>query len=155
VSDAARVLAGEGCDVREAAPPGLDQVLAITRDHWARVCSLSHGRWRPDRESDLSPARIEESTFEWERFARGVTRFMADVDVVLCPVAEGPAPLHDTWDEQAYLYMLPWSLTRQPVTVIPFARSPESLPIGVQIIAKPWRDHVALATAMALESARA
>jgi amidase len=154
VGEAARALAARGCDVREAAPPGLERVLAITRDHWARVCSISHGRWRPDRQSDLSAARIEESTFEWERVARGVTRFMADVDILLCPVAEGPAPLHDAWDERVYVYTLPWSLTRQPASVVPFARSPEGLPIGVQIIAKPWRDHLALAAAEALEAVR-
>jgi amidase len=152
VGDAARTLAACGCDVRQAAPPGLEEVLPITRDHWARVCSISHGRWRPDRQSDLSAARIEESTFEWERFARGVTRFMADVDILLCPVAEAPAPLHGVWDERVYLYTLPWSLTRQPAAVVPFARSPEGLPVGVQVIAKPWRDPLALAAAMALET---
>jgi amidase len=154
VRGAAGVLAECGCEVREAAPPGLERVLPITRDHWARPCSISHGRWRPDRQSNIGAARIEESTFEWERFGRDVTRFMADVDVLLCPAAEGPAPLHDAWDERAYLYTLPWSLTRQPAAVVPFARSPEGLPIGVQVIGKPWRDHVVLAAAEAVEMAR-
>ncbi len=61
-----------------------------------------------------------------------------------------PAPPHNQWDETEFIFTLPYSLTGQPAAVAPFGRSPEGLPIGVQIAARRWRDDQALAVACAL-----
>jgi amidase len=151
VGRAAQVLQDLGAKVREVAPPRQDEILPITKDHWRRVCSLSLSEWRPDRPAGLTSDEIERSTFAWERLARSLHAFMADLDILISPVAEGPAPLHGAWDERAFAYTLPWSLTRQPAASLPFATSPEGLPIGIQIIGRPWRDACPLAVAMALE----
>jgi amidase len=37
--------------------------------------------------------------------------------------------------------------------VVPFGRSPEGLPIGVQIAGRPWEEEQVLAVAAALEKA--
>jgi amidase len=47
----------------------------------------------------------------------------------------------------------PHSLTGWPAATVRCGSSPEQLPIGVQIVARPWRDDVALAAAAALERA--
>lgn len=39
-----------------------------------------------------------------------------------------------------------------PAVVVPFGTSQKGLPIGVQIVANLWKDHVALAVAKALEN---
>jgi amidase len=80
--------------------------------------------------------------------------FMRDLDVVLCPVADDAAP---PWDAPVpvgtWRYMLPFALTGQPVAVVPAARTEADLPIGVQLVARAWKDHVALAAAGAVEAA--
>jgi amidase len=153
VEDAARALAERGCKVEPATPPLLEESLPITEAYWARVQSTSFEEWRPPWRSRLTADEIEESRFRWERFTRAMWRFMERYDAVLSPVAARPAPHHDDWGRLEYLYTLPYSLTRQPAAVVPYGRSPEELPIGVQIAARAWQDHVALTLAVALEDA--
>jgi len=43
------------------------------------------------------------------------------------------------------------SLTGQPVAVVRAGTSPKALPIGVQLAARNWQDHVALAAAQVIE----
>jgi amidase len=76
----------------------------------------------------------------------------ADADVVIAPAASGPAP---PWRESAeadYVWTLPWSLTGAPVVVVPVGVE-AGLPVAVQVIGRPWDDHVALAAARAVEAA--
>ncbi len=152
IEEAARALADRGCTVVEAAPPRLEESMPITEGYWARVQSLSFNEWRPPHAPTLSAEAIERGRFEWERFSRSMAAFMEGFDAVLSPVAARPAPEHDAWGRDEFRYTLPWSLTGQPASVIPFGASPEGLPIGVQLIARRWRDDVALALAVALEA---
>jgi fatty acid amide hydrolase 2 len=46
-----------------------------------------------------------------------------------------------------------FNLVGVPVTEVPLGLNPEGLPLGVQVAAAPDRDHVAIATALALERA--
>lgn len=151
VEEAARALAALGCTVVEAAPPRLEESMPITEGYWARVQSLSFNEWRPPHAPTLSAEAIERGRFEWERFSRSMAAFMEGFDAVLSPVAARPAPEHGAWGRDEYLYTLPWSLTGQPAAVIPIGASPEGLPIGVQLVARRWRDDVAIALAVALE----
>jgi Asp-tRNA(Asn)/Glu-tRNA(Gln) amidotransferase A subunit family amidase len=137
------------------APPRLDESFRITRGYWARLQSMSFREWRPPGPSTLTADQIEESRFEWERYTREMYAFMANYDAILCPAAPRPAPRHDQWTVEEYLYTLPFSLTRQPAAVLPWSRSPEGLPIAVQIAGRTWRDDVVIALAIALEGQRA
>src|SRR5262249_43503068 len=139
VQEAASALNERGCIVSQVSPPGLDRSLPITEAYWARVRSASLSQWLPSTRTRLSADEIEQSLFEWERFSRAMTSFMQNYDIVLSPVAARPAPLHDAWGTSEYVYTLPYSLTRQPVAVVPFGKSPEGLPIGIQIAAGNWR----------------
>jgi amidase len=154
VEAAAQALAARGAIIAERAPPRLDEALPITVGYWSRVRSAGLGDWVPQTPTVLSADEIEQQIFQWERFCRSMAAFMAEVDLVLSPVAARPAPLHGAFGREEYLYTLPWSLTRQPAAVVPFGASPEGLPIGVQLIARPWREDLALAAAMALEQSR-
>ena len=155
VAAAADALTDLGCAVCEIEAPWLDESLAITRAYWARPTSASLSEWSPDRQAGLDEAAIERSVFEWERFSRRMSATMRDLDLLISPVARRPAPAHGHWDETEYLFTLPYSLTGQPVVVVPFGFSPVGLPIGIQLAARLWRDDVALAAALALEAARA
>ena len=50
-------------------------------------------------------------------------------------------------------YTQTYNLTGWPGAVVRCGTSPEGLPIGVQVIARPWREDVALAVAKRLEEA--
>ena len=47
----------------------------------------------------------------------------------------------------------PYSLAGWPCTVVRCGTAPQGLPIGVQVVARPWHDDVALALAGHLEAA--
>jgi amidase len=46
-----------------------------------------------------------------------------------------------------------YNLTGWPAAVVRAGTSPEGLPIGVQIVAPPWREDVVLAVAGSIETA--
>jgi amidase len=87
---------------------------------------------------------------------------LAPYDIVVSPVAPGPAPLHNQApaegegakaDGYSWLnYASTYSVAGLPVAVVP-AGEEAGLPIGVQIVANPFRDDVALAAARRVESA--
>jgi amidase len=155
VRAAADALKDRGCAVQQIDAPWLKDALTITRAYWARRASISHSSWSPVGMTRLNEAEIERSIFEWERFSRRILALMGGCEIILSPVAARPAPRHDAWGDAEYRFTVPWSLTGQPAVSVPFACSPEGLPIGVQVIARRWRDDQALAAALALEAVRA
>jgi amidase len=148
----AQVLAGLGAQVEEVLPPRIEEAAFITRHYWQRPESTAPDEWVPDGPVQLSSEVVEQHLFHWDRFRRALIRFMADYDLILTPVAERPATPHDTaagWIP----YTLPYSLTGWPAAVVRAGTDPHGLPIGVQLVAQPWRDDVALAAAQAIERA--
>ncbi|MGA9343452.1 MAG: amidase [Rhodanobacteraceae bacterium] len=153
VAAVVEVLAQAGASTCAATPPRIDESLGITRAYWSRPESISLKTWRPDKASRLSADDIERSLFEWDRLRRAFLEFMADVDVIVCPVAGSAAPAAGDYTEADYLYTLPFSLTGYPCVVVRAGTSRDGLPIGVQIVARPWCDHVALACGRIVERA--
>jgi amidase len=88
---------------------------------------------------------------------------LRDYPVLLCPVASVPAWRHGerTWtiDGQRVEYFdavrhTQWFNTLgAPAAVVPVGRSPEGLPIGVQIVAHPFQDEIALGVASVIDAA--
>jgi len=89
---------------------------------------------------------------------------MREFPILLCPVASVPAFRHGerSWviEGKKVDYLDAWSysewfnLLGNPAAVVPVARSPEGLPIGVQIVGRPWEEEIVLAVAAALERER-
>jgi amidase len=88
---------------------------------------------------------------------------MRDHPILLCPVASIPAfrPGERSWKiegrDVAYLDAVrhtQWfNVLASPAAVVPVGRSPEGLPIGVQIVARPYEDEVALGVAALVDAA--
>jgi amidase len=88
---------------------------------------------------------------------------MREYPVLLCPVASVPAWRHGerkwTIDGQTVEYLdvvryTQWFNTLgAPAAVVPVGRSPEGLPIGVQIAARPFEDEVVLGVARVVDRA--
>jgi len=86
---------------------------------------------------------------------------MRKYPVLLCPVAAIPAFRHGerSWQVEGKTvpYLDAWSYTEwfnllgTPAAAVPVGRSPEGLPIGVQIVARPWEEEIVLSVAAALE----
>jgi amidase len=93
----------------------------------------------------------------WDAFRTSMLAFGADHDVLLSPVFAGPAPPHGTLSNAEGVdptsFTTPHSLTGWPAATVRCGASSEGLPIGMQVVAHPWRDDVALAAAQALEDA--
>jgi amidase len=78
--------------------------------------------------------------------------FMESVEIILCPTAPAPAPLHGKGLEKMFNYTLPYSLTGQPCVVVPSGHSRDGLPIGVQTVGRVWREDQAVAAARTIET---
>ena len=147
---AAKTLESVCASVEEVLPPRIEEAYDITRQYWERPESMAMEAWVPDGKVKLSSEEIERHLFMWDRFRRALIGFVADYDVILTPAAECPAMPHGT-DNGRIPYTLPYSLTGWPCVVVRGGTSPEGMPIGVQVVARPWRDDVALAVARELE----
>lgn len=115
----------------------------------------------------LPAAWVQQAQRLRRAYADEVARSFADVDVVLAPATPCVAPVIGTqWldidgqrmNARASLGLLtqPISCIGLPVVVVPvWGCDPDhpELPIGVQIIAAPWREDLCLRVAHALESA--
>jgi amidase len=88
---------------------------------------------------------------------------MREYPVLLCPVASIPAFRHNerTWtiNGKPVEYLDAMRFTQWfnalacPAAVVPVGASPEGLPIGVQIVARPFEDEVVLGVAAAVDAA--
>jgi amidase len=142
VMAASGALTEAGLIVEETRPRRIEETYEITLSYWRR--------------RHLTGEEIDRSLFEWDRFRRAMLSFMESYDVILCPVCERPAMPHDATGDRAardVSYTLTYSLTGWPCVVVRAGTSPEGLPIGVQIVARPWREDVALAVAQHIETA--
>src|SRR5271169_3699081 len=93
----------------------------------------------------------------WDAFRNSMLRFIENYDAVLSAVAPFPALPHGTgFDEQSRCglgYTQKYNLTGWPTATVRVGTSPEGLPLGVQVAARPWREDVALALVSHLEQA--
>ncbi len=88
---------------------------------------------------------------------------MQEFPVLLCPVAGVPAFRHDerSWDVEgsvveyldAWRYSQWFNVLASPAAVVRVGASSEGLPIGVQIVARPFEDEVALGIAAIVDAA--
>jgi amidase len=150
---AVEVLGSRVRSMVEAVPPHIEEAMDITRAYWARPESMSLDSWQPWGRSTLTADDVEASLFRWDRLRRALLRFMQDVDVIVCPAAAEVAPARHEPVADDYAFTVPFSLTGNPVVVVKVGSGEEGLPIGVQVVTAPFRDHLALAVAGVLQQA--
>src|SRR3989449_1648090 len=105
---------------------------------------------RPHTGESLLDAWIRRDTARAQVFAQ-----MQKYPILLCPAAAIPAFRHGerswTIDGKTVQYLDAWSYTEwfnllgNPAAVVPIGQSPEGLPIGVQIVGRPWDEELVLA----------
>ncbi len=172
VKKAARELDAAGFRIEQAQPAALAQTYRIyldlfTADGGAGIEALLKEAGTAEvhplmqRVLDLQRSRAKSMpefgavVARWDAFRREMLTFMEQFDALLCPVCSFAGMVHgSTYDRlPAFSYTMTYNLTGWPAAVVRASTSPKGLPIGVQIVAQPWREDIALAVALFLEKA--
>src|SRR5438067_2390208 len=179
VRTAAEALTRAGFQVEPFRPDGLELARQLWWKFFGIAGGMLLGPMTRGHEAELSPILKEFSSWveaepshtgeslldAWiQRDAIRMQVFaqMRDYPVLLCPVAAIPAFKHGErrWqiDGKTVEYLDAWSYTEwfnllgTPAAVVPVGHSPEGLPIGVQISARPWEEELVLSVAAELET---
>ena len=123
-------------------------------------------QWRLATADNTPTATLDEYIESWlerDRVRDKLVRWMDEVPLIVAPVGATPALPHDAHKivigEQtvsvfrAFSYAQTFNVLDLPVVVIPVGRSAEGLPIGVQIIGRPFDEATVLAAASIIEDA--
>jgi amidase len=173
IKAAAKSLADQGLIVEEARPTGIEQTydifmglivadggaglkLALDIADTHEYHPLMQALLGIQKEGALSAADAIGLIFQLDIFRSIMLSFLQNYDVIICPVNATPAVPHGATLEEdrlrAFSYTMSYNLTGWPAAVVRGGTSPEGLPIGVQIVARPWREDVALAVARNIET---
>ena len=137
------------------APRLFADLYAADGGAWRRRLLVAAGTIREDEAAadggGLPAPRFSALLEQWDRFRSEMLSFFAAYDVIICPVTAEPAPLHGEGVASAFSYTQIFSLTGWPCVVVR-AGTQGVLPIGVQVVASPWREDVALRVAAHLEA---
>jgi Asp-tRNA(Asn)/Glu-tRNA(Gln) amidotransferase A subunit family amidase len=178
VRKAAEALRAAGFQVEPFRPDGLEEARQLWWKYFVVAGGMLLRPMFNGRESDLSP--ILKQFLDWAAadpphtgrslldawIRRDAVRAqffaqMQEYPILLCPAAAIPAFRHGerSWriDGKTVKYLDAWSYTEffnllgNPAAVVPVSHSPEGLPIGVQVVGRPWEEEQVLAVAAALE----
>jgi len=158
-------LSGEVSSVEESAPPGIPEGLAIMQkarsagggSHISRTAR----RLGTEKLSSVVQNRVNgktvpaaEFTFlleEEDRIRKAQLGWLKRYDVIVCPVHAYAAPLHDAPNPSSASYRTIYNLNGWPAGVVRGGTSSEGLPMGIQVIGRPWREDVVFAVMRAIE----
>jgi Asp-tRNA(Asn)/Glu-tRNA(Gln) amidotransferase A subunit family amidase len=178
VRTAASGLEGAGMRVAGFRPQRLEEARQLWWKFFGVAGAMLLGPMLAGHEHELSPILKEFSQWaaaepphtadsllqtwiERDVVRANVLAQMREFPILLCPVAAIPAFRHGerewTVEGKIVKYLDAWSycewfnLLGFPAAVVPVGKSSEGLPIGVQIVGRPWEEEAVLAVAAAVE----
>jgi len=178
VDGAATMLSNHGFAVESFALHGLDRALELWWFFFGPVIAHLLNANLSGHESQLSPMlhdylshaassnplsldRFLQASAERDLLRETILRQMDSVPILISPVSSAPAFRHGEGNYRpgtGYLDTMRFSqwlnLTGFPGAAVPISFSNEGLPIGVQIIGRPFEEELVLAVAEALEQSR-
>jgi amidase len=181
VQSAARSLEGIGFKVEPFQPRGIERAPNLWWFFFGRLPAPLTKKMIEGREQDAHwtgteflSAALEEAAPSLEallfnlatrdRMRAALLREMETTPLILSPVCGVPAFKHRErrWSAdgktiglfEAMMPVTPWNLLGMPAAVVPFGISEQGLPIGVQIVGRPWEEGLILEVAVRLEEAR-
>jgi len=179
VQDAAASLRRQGFNLHPFRPHALEEARQLWWKLFVRGGAMLLDPLVKGRHAELSPTFLdflsiahrepplaaEELLSAWmdcDRIRRKLMAEMASFPILLCPVCSIPAFHHGerSWniDGQQVHYLdvmryTQWfNLLGAPAAVVPVGQSPEGLPIGAQIVGRPYEDERVLGIAAAVEA---
>ncbi|MFN2497500.1 MAG: amidase [Pyrinomonadaceae bacterium] len=180
VETAARALSEAGLSIAERRPPGIGRGHDLWLKLFSRASVVQlrniyqdneekggdFVRWRLSRAVTEEPATLDEYIGSWmerDKLRDELVEWMRDAPLLITPVGATPAFPHGTHQlrvgEQtfstfrAFSYSQTFNVFNLPSVAIPAGRSPEGLPIGVQIVGRPCAELTVLAAAAIIEQA--
>jgi len=181
VRDAARALAETGFEVGEILLEGVERAPNLWNFFFGELPARSmreriagreaEAHWTYteglDRQLDRPPAsgwQVVESMAARDAMRRRLLEQMRKVPVILMPVASIVAFRHrerrfETETKpiglfQAMMTVTPFNVLGLPALVVPFGMSDDGLPVGVQLVGRPWEEELLLEIGTRLEAAR-
>jgi Asp-tRNA(Asn)/Glu-tRNA(Gln) amidotransferase A subunit family amidase len=178
VRTAAEALRRAGFQVEPFRPEGLEEARTLWKKFFVKCAGMLIRPMFHKREPDLSPILrqfLEWSDAEpeltgeslldaWIRRDAARGEFLAQMQkypILLCPPAAVPAFRHGerSWQiaGKTIDYLDAWSYTEwfnllgNPAAVVPVSHTAEGLPIGVQIVGRPWEEEKVLEVAAVVE----
>lgn len=180
VETAARALAEGGLVIEEARPPGVERghdlwLKLFSRASVVLLRSVYAGheeeggdfvRWRLANADDSQLPSLDDYINSWlerDRLRTKLVEWMKDVPLIIAPVGATPAYKHGTKKLsvsgrtlntfRAFSYSQTFNVFDLPVVVVPAGRTAEGLPIGVQVIGRPFAEADVLLAAAIIEEA--
>ena len=178
VQRAAKLLADQGFTLEPFRLDGLDRALELWWLYFGPVIGHLLRKAVAGKEDQISPMLREYLSFatsadpvtidsfieacaERDLLRAKIMRQMQDVPILLSPVSSGPAFLHGEGNYRPVtgyrdtMRFSQWlNLTGFPGASVPLSLSNDGLPIGVQIIGRPFEDELVLLVAEAMEAGR-
>ncbi|MEP6819376.1 MAG: amidase [bacterium] len=180
VEAAARALADAGLNVEETRPPGVERghdlwLKLFSRASVVQLRNVYTGheeeggefvRWRLMTADQMPQPSLDDYIRAWlerDRLRGELLEWMEHTPLIVAPVGATPAYKHGTHKVtvgertmstfRAFSYSQTFNLFDLPVVVVPAGRSVEGLPVGVQIIGRPFAEDAVLAAAAIIEDA--
>ncbi len=181
VRTAAASLRRAGFQVEAFRPEGLEEARLLWRKFFVTTGAMLIRPMFTGREKDLSPilkqfldwagaepAHTGETLLDaWIRRDALRAEFLKQMHrypILLCPAAAIPAFRHGerSWNIEGKIveYLDAWSYTEwfnllgNPAVVVPISKTATGLPVGVQLVGRPWEEEKVLAIAAELEKVR-
>jgi amidase len=175
--DASRLLVSLGHDVEEVDVPIGPEAVATFETCWAVLTTLSPAppgsedrlrpltRWLQERGRGVSGPQFGLALGELRRIAARALAGLAPYDVVLTPTLAQPPlrvgeirddadPARDFENQKAFTpWTSAWNLTGMPAVSLPLHMTPDGLPVGVMLAARPAQEHVLLSLSAQVEAA--
>jgi amidase len=178
VETAAQALSNDGMIIEEVCPPGIERghdfwLKLFSRASVVQLRNVYDGheeeggdfvRWRLATADDTPPPSLDDYINSWlerDRLRATLIDWMVDTPLLIAPVGATPAYKHDTHKLtvgertmstfRAFSYCQTFNAFDLPVVVVSLSVSKEGLPIGVQIIGRPFAEETVLAAAAIIE----
>ena len=154
------IIATAGLNINEEIPKGIEETATfrpyLRTGDWMKRMLDQYGTTKTMLDYNLpNPPTSEYAALveKVDNYRSNMLSFWSKYDVLICPVSPLPAPVLDVkWEVPPYFsYLTAFNTTGWPSIVIRGGTSAEGLPIGIQIVAPPWREDICLAVAKFLE----
>ena len=180
VANAASALTQAGLVGEERRPPHVERgnelwLKLFSRASVVQLREVYAGReseggsfvsWRLANADHEPPPALDKYIASWmerDRVREELLHWMETTPIIIAPVGSTPAYKHDTLKVtvggstfgtfRAFSYAQTFNVFDLPVVTVPAGRSPEGLPIGVQIVGRPNAEEMVLAAAEIVEQA--
>jgi Asp-tRNA(Asn)/Glu-tRNA(Gln) amidotransferase A subunit family amidase len=120
--------------------------------------------WRLRTADDAPPPTLDQYLANWmerDRLREELLRWLETTPIIVAPVGATPAYAHDTLKItvqgetmgtfRAFSYAQAFNVFDLPVVTVPAGRSRQGLPIGVQIVGRPFAEEMVLTAAEIVE----